>query len=389
MKYPLKILFVNPFADVSGPETVILRLMRGLDKERFAPTLLCPEEGRLAKAARALGIDVHIISLEINFFTANPLRLGYQAYDLAKTVLRLISIIKRGRYDLVHINSHRIGLACTLAARLSGVPIIWHIHEIYQTTPLRRRIIVELARHLPDALVAVSDAVAAQFVPCSKLHCIYNGIDAVAYAAQADREAVRREFHFGPSTIVIGCMGRLTPQKGQDIFLQAASLVAAVHPETRFLVVGDEALGETGFKAYLEALACRLGLNGRVFFVGYRSDAASVMAAMDLFVHAAVIPESLPMVILEAMALGKPVVATATGGIPELIKDGQTGLLVPAGDASALAQSIHRLLANPDLAQQLGEAGRCRVEEQFSWKNHVQQFEDLYQRLIAGRRVVR
>jgi glycosyltransferase involved in cell wall biosynthesis len=108
-----------------------------------------------------------------------------------------------------------------------------------------------------------------------------------------------------------------------------------------------------------------------------------------LFVHAAVIPESLPMVILEAMALGKPVVATATGGIPELIKDGQTGLLVPAGDASALAQSIHRLLANPDLAQQLGEAGRCRVEEQFSWKNHVQQFEDLYQRLIAGRRVVR
>jgi len=364
---------------------VTLRLLTGLNKERFTTTLICPGEGRLAQMARILSLDVHIIPFEINVFTANPLRLWHQAHVLARTVLWLARVIHQGKYDLVHINSHRIGLACTLAARLTGVPIIWHIHEIYQTTPMRRRIIVGLVRHLPDAIVAVSDAVATQLTPCSKLRRIYNGIDASAYAAQADWKAVRREFNFGPQDVVVGCMGRLSAQKGQNIFLQAASLVAAMHPEARFLVVGDEALGEAGFRARLEALTGELGLNGRVFFAGYRSDAASVLAAMDLFVHPTVIPDSLPMVILETMALGKPVVATATGGTPELVEEGRTGLLVPAGDAAALAQSIHRLLAHPGLAQRLGKVGRRRAEERFSWRNHIQQLESLYQQLTANR----
>jgi glycosyltransferase involved in cell wall biosynthesis len=381
----IKVLYASRGGDPYGAENSLLSLIGGLDRSRFSPLLVCPEPGFLSGKAEELGIPVRFLPIFDFFFTSNPLLLLRQGRQLRHNVVSLRRHIREQGIDLVHVNSFKVGPPYAIAARMLGIPCIWHSREILLTTAFRKRILVEMIRSLPDGVIAVSEACAAQFGRGgrgnTKVHVIYNGIDTEAFRARADGQAVRREFDLAADTPLVGCVGQLIPWKGQDDFLRVAAGVLSTLPEARFLIVGREVESHPSFRAALEELASSLDIRDHVIFTGFRQDVPSLIASMDVFLHCAVQPDPLPRVILEAMALGKPVVATDTGGIPEMIEEGRSGFLAPPRDVRSLREATISLLVDEGLAHRMSQAARERVQERFSLTQHVEAVTQLYSEL--------
>lgn len=381
----IKVLYASRGGDPYGAENSLLSLIGGLDRSRFSPLLVCPEPGFLSGKAEELGIPVRFLPIFDFFFTSNPLLLLRQGRQLRHNVVSLRRHIREQGIDLVHVNSFKVGPPYAIAARMLGIPCIWHSREILLTTAFRKRILVEMIRSLPDGVIAVSEACAAQFGRGgrgnTKVHVIYNGIDTEAFRARADGQAVRREFDLAADTPLVGCVGQLIPWKGQDDFLRVAAGVLSTLPEARFLIVGREVESHPSFRAALEELASSLDIRDHVIFTGFRQDVPSLIASMDVFLHCAVQPDPLPRVILEAMALGKPVVATDTGGIPEMIEEGRSGFLAPPRDVRSLREATISLLVDGGLAHRMGQAARERLQERFSLTQHVEAVTQLYSEL--------
>lgn len=381
----INILYGTRSGDPYGAQRSLTSLVEGLDRSRFTPFLVCPEAGFLSERAEQLGIPVSILPIYDFLFTANPLGLLRQGWRFRNNIVLLRRHIREQGIQLVHVNSYNIGPPYAIAARMEGVPCIWHSREILLTSPLRKGILVDMIRSLPDRVIAVSEACAAQFGPGEqgdgKIHVVYNGIDSQGFRAQADGQAIRAELGLAPDTPVVGCVGQLIPWKGQDDFLRVAARVHAVLPAARFLVVGQQVENQQGFLATLEELASSLGIREHVIFTGFRQDAPSLIDSINVFLHCAVQPDPLPRVILEAMALSKAIVATDTGGIPEMIEDGRSGFLASPRDVQSLAKATISLLSHAELAGRMGEAARERVEEQFTIIQHVQTVTRLYAEL--------
>jgi len=381
----IKVLYASRGGDPYGAKNSLLSLIEGLDRSRFSPLLVCPEAGFLSGKAEELGIPVRFLPMYDFFFTSNPLLLLRQGWQLRNNVVSLRRHIREQGIDLVHVNSFKVGPPYAIAARMLGIPCIWHSREILLTTPFRKRVLVEMIRSSPDGVIAVSEACAAQFRRGergnTKVHVIYNGIDTEAFRAQADGQAVRREFGLAADTPLVGCVGQLIPWKGQDDFVRVAAGVLSTLPEARFLIVGREVESHRSFRATLEELASSLDIRDHVIFTGFRQDVPSLIASMDVFLHCAVQPDPLPRVILEAMALGKPVVATDTGGIPEMIEEGRSGFLAPPRDVRSLREATISLLVDGGLAHRMSQAARERVQERFSLTQHVEALTQLYSEL--------
>jgi len=189
------------------------------------------------------------------------------------------------------------------------------------------------------------------------------------------------EFGLTPGQLTFGIFGRVVEWKGIREFIQAAGEVIEEIPEARGFVVGDISDGEKSFFQAMVQLVADLGLTKKVMFTGYRKDVPALMGLMDVIVHASTRPEPFGMVIIEGMAMKKPVVATKGGGALDIVIDGETGLLVEMGDARALGQAISTLLQQPDLRQTMGLSGRARVERQFTSRRYADQMAIIYQRL--------
>lgn len=382
----INILYGTRSGDPYGAKRSLLSLIEGLDRSRFRPLIVCPEPGFLSSKAKELEMQVHILPVYDFTFTSNPLLLLRQGWRLWRNIFTLMLLFRREKIDLVHVNCFKVGPPYAIAARMLGIPCIWHSREILMTTPFKERILLEMILSLPDRVITVSEACAAQFrrggQGDTKIAVVYNGIDSEAFVAQADGQAVRREFGLASDTPLVGSVGQLIPWKGQDNFVRVAARVLSELPEARFLIVGQEVESHQGFQSILEELALTLGIEDHVIFTGFRQDVPSLISSMDVFLHCAVQPDPLPRVILEAMALGRPVVATNTGGIPEMIEGGRSGLLAPAQDVEGLAEGTMSLLSDRDLAGRMGQAARARVKERFSIAQHVQAVMQLYDQVM-------
>jgi glycosyltransferase involved in cell wall biosynthesis len=378
----IKVLYASRGGDPYGAKNSLLSLIEGLDRSHFSPLLVVPEAGFLSEKTEELGIPARILPINEFVFTSNPLLLVRQAWRLTGNILAVQRLIREQGIDLVHVNSFKVAPPYAIAARSLGIPCIWHCREILMTTPFRKRVLAAMIRSLPNRVIAVSEACAAQFRRAgrgnTKIHVIYNGIDSEAFQAQADGEEVRRELGLAADTPLVGCVGQLIPWKGQDDFVRVAAKVLSALPEARFLIVGREVDSHRFFRASLEELASSLGIEDHVIFTGFRQDVPSLMASMDVFLHCAVQPDPLPRVILEAMALGKPIVATSSGGLPEMIEGGKSGILARPRDVDSLAQGTVSLLSDRKLAAQMGRLARQRVEERFSLTQHVEAVTQLY-----------
>lgn len=292
-------------------------------------------------------------------------------------VPRLARHLRRWRADVLHCHLPLAGVAGRLAGRMAGVPVVYTEHNLMERYhPLTRGVSL-WTWHLQEAVVAVSSEVATSAARHAgdrvPIHVIRNGVPADRLRADPDgAEAVRRRLDIPPSAPVVGQVAVFRVQKRLDLWLQAAREILDRRPETRFLLIGDGPL-----RAEIEALASELGLTAAIRFAGLQEDVRPYLSAMDVLMSSSDF-EGMPLVLLEAMALERPVVATAVGGVPEAVIDGGTGALVAPGDLQALAETVGQLLDAPERRAAWGRAGRRRVVEELSTDRMLETLEDLY-----------
>ncbi|PWH20032.1 MAG: hypothetical protein DDG58_03410 [Ardenticatenia bacterium] len=374
---PVTILYTDHGEGLGGAENSLLILMRHLDRSRFRPVLAC-ERGPLAQTARALGLEVY----ETNFprLRGHPLalpRLWWSGWALA-------SLARRHHAAILHSNTMRASLGTTLASRLAGCPMIWHGHDLYGPGRIGGRWYPRLMSRLAHTIIANSHAV-ARTIPRPDVHVIHNGIEVEHFHPQLSPSAARAQLGLPETGVLIGTVGRMQPWKGHHIFLQVARRVRDLLPDAHFLIVGGQVFAaDADYAERLRHLAHELGIAQRVRFVGHQADVAPWLAAMDVFVQCSE-AEPFGLVIVEAMAAARPVVAFADGGVPEIVLDGETGMLVAPGDVSHMAEAVAKLAVDRDLAQRMGRAGRERVETNFSATRYVRQIEELYEEILARR----
>ena len=278
------------------------------------------------------------------------------------TVFRLAALIRRTQADVIHTHLSTASLLGAFAARLARVPSIAHVHGLNSAACFRHS----------DRIIAVSSAVkshlCSQGIPSDKVAVCYNGVDMERYQP-TPREDGRAAVGLDRPGPCIGVFGRLSPEKGQYIALEALALIARERPETTLLLVGRGAE-----ESRLREAAARLSVAENVVFAGFQADVRPWMAACDLVVVPSV-KEGFGLSAVEAMAMERPVIASRTGGLVEIIEDGQTGLLFAPADPAQLARSALRVLEDAELATAFGRAARRRAADMFDSRK---QFSALY-----------
>lgn len=381
---PIRVAFVSHLSDLSGAPRCLLLILQGLDRQRFTPLAVCPADGPLVDALHALDVPVQVIA---KFpppgwwgMRLRPLAfLAKLAYRLVY-VARLYLVLRRARVQLVFLNT-LLSSGATLAARLNGLPVVTQLLEyrlrFALTSPLRRRVVLRGARHLVAVSAAVAEVAIAHGADPARVSVAHIGIDTSRFPAP-DPIAVlahREEWGASPGDVVFGAAGALVINKGFQDLIAAAARVVPVLPNARFVIAGSVPTGEdTGFAHRLQAQIRSLGLDGVVRLLGQVTDMPRFFGALDVLV----IPshdEALPVVALEAMAMGKPILGTSAGGLPELVVPESTGLLVPPRSPDELAAGMVRLGADPLLRRRMGAAGSRRVSTCFTVAAYVAQVE--------------
>jgi glycosyltransferase involved in cell wall biosynthesis len=355
---------------------------------------------RLARAARGAGHDALIVAPSggVLLDTAAAEGFATELVDVSRTVrfagaARLSRLLRRVRVDLLHTHVHvAANVLGRLAARAAGTAVVSHLHieNHFRSQRVARAPLMGLdnaSAHLCARLIAVSEATRTAFLrqgfPTGKLETIYNGVDARAIEA-APPSSLRRELGIPEDAIVIGHVGRLAPVKGQRELIEAVARLLPAHRSVRLLVVGRDLERGGAYERELARFAASLGVGAAVAFAGYRPNAAAALREVDVLALPSWI-EGLPLVVLEAMAHGKPVVATAVGGTPEAVADGETGLLVQPRDVGSLAKALGTVAGDPELRRRLGEAGRRRVREHFDAAAMEGRVLEVYDEIAAAR----
>lgn len=392
-----KVLIVNHAVEMGGAEKVLLRFLDCMDRETLEPALACPHRGPLTEEMERRGFRVHLgfpnpRLLEVRRHSLGKNRRAAVLYpfDTALTAFRLAGLIRRERYDLVLTNSAKGDIYGSLAGFLAGRPVVWRLHDIVTGDAFSRlnMLLFRLSANLfARRVLAVSGAAREAFlalgVKKEKVKVVYNGIRREGLSG-ARREEVRSQWGIPAGVPAAGMVGRLVDWKGPDHFLRAASLVSRELPEARFMLVGEAIFGEKSFVDELKHMAVELGLEDRVVFTGYREDVPDIMASLDLLVHASILPDPLPTVLIEAMSLGLPVVAAEGGGVGEIVEDGKTGIVVPPGDAESMARAMTRILSRPSLGRDMGGAGSERAARLFDVEKTTREMEEEMLEILSG-----
>jgi glycosyltransferase involved in cell wall biosynthesis len=391
MASPQNILVVHNNNDFYGAEKVLLELLSRLDRSRFVPIVVLPTDtrhiNRLSPELARLNIECCFIPLGVlrrKYFKLQKLpRFGF---EVLAGVRQLVRLIRRRNIALVHTNTNTI-LASPLAARLTAVPHVWSIHELMVEPATVRSALHYMIPRFSTRVVTVSQAVrehmlkdAAKFA--DRFTFVRGAIDVEPFLNAKGRARVRAEWGVRDDEVLIGMAGRVTRWKGQSVFVQAAKLIAERHPEAKFAAVGGVFDTEKFYMDRFRKEVHAAGLESKLTINDFRADMPDVFAAFDIFVLPSILPEPFGLVVIEAMASGKPVVATAPGGPSETVVDGETGFLVPPSDASAIAKALEVLLADPQKRISMGEAGRRRAREVFSLPRYVTEFEELYDAVL-------
>ncbi len=372
-------------AGLYGADLQLEAIASGLDPERWRALCVLPERGELAARLEQTGAEVCVHPLAV---LRRALFSPAGAVRLSRAVARdrrELGALARGRgVALVHDNTSVVMSGRTVA-REAGIPHLVHVREIYAgaggrvASPMWPLLRARLLR--ADALACISSAVARQFSGSSRARVIHDGLPRAPRAL--DRDEARARLRIPRGRPVAALVGRISDWKGQDVLIRAMAEAPLVEHGAVALLAGDAAPGAGHLPGDLERLAGRLGLAERVRWLGFRPDVDDVWAAADVAVVPSTRPEPLGLVAMEAGAAGLPVVASTHGGVAEVVRDGETGLLVPPGNPTALAAAIRLLADDPALAERMGQAGRRRVEEHFGMPRMLAELQDLYEELAG------
>jgi len=368
----LNILYLSSSGSIGGAETSLYYLVRGLDR-KYSPTVICPQNGSLTEKLIELGVHTEIVPL-------SSWRKFSSLLSRSSSLQRLIKFTITRKIDLIHCNTIWVNnYAQKLGERL-GISVVCHLRDIIRTDQVRKYSLDKV-----DLVVPISDAVQKPLddagIAPEKIQRVYNGVDVSLFAQE--KETLKSEF--AVNGYLIGIVGQMNPRsqwKGQCEFIQASAEILKHRQDVWFALVGGDDSPKTSpdhgsYINELKELAYSLGIEHRVIFTGHRSDMPNVMASLDVLVSASW-AEPFGRVIIEAMAAGKPVIATMAGGAPEIVQDGITGILVPPKNHQAIAESVIHILQSDKTMQTMGHAGQKRAKECFSIESHVREVQSIY-----------
>ena len=356
-----KVLVVDLSNNYGGTSSRVLTLLTRAKPGIIALASL--KSGAITQKAMQLGLPVHLLS-------------GHKADP--RLLLRLIQVIRREGYNILDSQNIQSKFWANLAAIMTGTALVstlnsWYAHE-HSTTLIKGRLYTSLELLTNQSLslyITVSEKdrqmLLSSGIPAGAIELIYNTIDLDTSVIPGDKDSLRKQFDLPPQSIVCTAIGRLVPQKGFDILIDAFQKIASQIPELFCLIVGE---GKS--KEQLSKQIRAVGLENRVRLVGYydRQNILSILKSSDFFVMSSRY-EGTPIALLEAAALACPILATSSGGIPELVTHEEHAYLVPVCDPTALAQGFARLALHPDYAQMLGQNAQRRVRESFNPKSQV------------------
>ena len=364
----LKVCIILPKLQIGGAEMHVLSLLRQIDPARFAVSLMCLSPGNSRMEEEA--------GRRVESFMTVRFRWRRCLVSFAK----MTRFLRAGRFDVVHCHLPPADTVGRLAGWFAGVPVILTTeHGKFLWKPWYYLAIERMLNAITDARICVSRDIMEirkrrEGTPGRKLVYIPNAVDTVRFRSPSrDRARVFAEFGWDPAQPLVIAVGRLEPEKNYELLVRAIDRLRPRFPSIRCLLVGDGSR-----RAALANLVDSLGLASRVTLAGARADIPDLLGAADVFVLSS-LKEGLPVSLLEAMAAGRGIVATSVGGVPETIRDGESGLLVPSGDVEALAGGIARLLADEGLRARLGRSARDDVERDYDVRKIVGRIESLYE----------
>jgi len=378
----IRVLFVSHTAELKGAERFLLDILRAIDRSRFAPRLVVPRSGPLEESAAAANVPVSVVPFK--WWLTEPSRVWKQ--PLASlwnraAVSTVAKLIETHSVDLVFSNSAAVAVGA-VAARRARVPHVWFIHEVLDgPRPMLRSILgnkrlVRLICRRSKRVAANSLASARAFAGCAEVDVVYNGLAEGAGRVEP-RAELRRELGLDGEARAIGVVGTIFPGKGQREAVVALASLAARFPRHKLLLIGEAA--DAGYVRDIERTIARHGLGGRVVLTGFRADLDQVLALLDLLLVPSTV-DSFGRVAVEAMAAEVPVVAVARGGLPEVVKDGETGFLVAGPEPEKLAAGMAAVLDDPVKAREVAGRARRDVLRRFSLPTEVHKLE----RILEG-----
>jgi glycosyltransferase involved in cell wall biosynthesis len=386
----IRVLRLIARLNIGGPALHVAALTTGLDPARYDSRLVTglpgPREGDMSDLLPVGGPQPVVVP-----------QMGREVSLLADAITlgKLVGFMRLFRPHVVHTHTAKAGAVGRLAARLTRVPVVVHtfhghvFHDYFGRLKSRLAISTErmLAR-LSDRLITLSERLRGEIAgygvaPLEKIEVIPLGLDLQRFSVDCRPKpgVLRQALGLGQGDVLIGSVGRLVPIKNHRLFLQAASAVRAAGLKAKFVIVGDGEL-----RSALETEAHNLGLNGDVYFTGWRRDLPEVYADLDVLVNTS-LNEGTPVAVIEAMAAGVPVVATNVGGVPDVILHGLTGTLIPSQDCAALVCALENRLSRPDDSRRMAEAAGQEALRRYSRQQLVASVDGLYQRLLADKRI--
>ena len=383
-------MHVHNSADIYGASRMLLRWFKGMDRTRLEPVAVLPEEGPLKKLIEAEKVKV-ILHPQLSIITRpvfRSWRILLFLLNYPVSVFFLWRLIRQQRIDLVYTNTG-VMVSPALSAWLAGVPHVWHVRESFEEFRGIWPAFSGFITRFSAKVIAVSNPIASQFISQGKVVVIHDGFSMEEF--QVPKQQLRAEFqarydltgHF-----VVGCVGRIKlRRKGQEFLIRATALLKQRGLPIKALVVGVPFPGNESHGEQIQQLAAQLGIEESVVFTGELPDTRGAYAAMDVLALTSAQPEPFGNVVMEAMGMGVPVIATNIGGSLDQVVDGATGFLIPPANAEALAEAIEKLMRNPELRQQMGVAGRERLHSSFALEEMVRKLEQLLTDVLSEPRI--
>lgn len=383
MNQPSNILLVNHASRMSGAEHGLLHIAGGLDRTKFAPTVVLPEPGELSKALDNLNVPVEFLPLKRLKKTICPCCLLSYLLSLYRVQSGLARLVKTNSIRLIHTNSNTAQVYTGRVAAQARIPAIWHSRDLVNLGPLGR-----LMARRATRIIATSRAVAKHLESCrpreGSVTTIHNAVDLDLFSPADRRESARKELGVADDTFLVATIGQLVPWKRHADFIQAATTIGPDIPNARFLVVGVDLFDDNPqYVSQLEELARTAGMTDRITFIGQHPDIPALLEAVDLVIHPAR-REPFGRAVAEAMAMARPVIAVNACGPAELIDDGVTGVLVPPESPADLANAAISLARDPARAQSLGAAARTHIQKNFALPKLIESIQSVYENVLAG-----
>lgn len=376
-----RILFLTHVTYIGGAEMFLLRFLKRIKKERFSPIVALPGEGNLAKRIRDMGIEVVIIKIG-PYQRRNP-------FPHIRSIFNVYRTIRDKKIDILHSATRPAQYYGAWAAKLAGIPNICHFFDIIDWKDYMK--FSNWSIRMADIVIAVSQAVRSCLIKGNildkKIVLVHNGVDVVELNSNVNEGKFRRELNISKEDLLIGLVGRLVSEKGHRFFINAAANILKRIPGARFVIVGEEPSEKNDECLYtkeLKSLCQKLKVGPNIIFTGFRKDVIEIISSLDILILASTFMDPLPTVVLEAMALGKPIIATNVGGVSEIVDDKINGLLVPPENANVLSKAIVDLLSDREKMKKMGIAGQKKIIRCFDISLNIKKIEGCYQRLLLA-----